>query len=63
MIERKENKNGVMIYYVEKEYDDDKLDKVMNTKLKRSDIQFIIDHDADVYTTSGELLLRFRKIN
>lgn len=33
----------------------------MNTKLKREDISFIIDHNADVYTVSGHLLLRFRK--
>jgi hypothetical protein len=61
MIDKKEKKNGIMIYYVDKNYDDEKMNKVMNTKLKRSDIDFIIDHDADVYTTNGELLLRFRK--
>ena len=32
MIEKKEKKGNVTIYYVKKEYDDDKLLKVMNTK-------------------------------
>ena len=37
----------------------------MNTKIKREDVQFIKDHDADVYCLEGtegrKLLLRFRK--
>lgn len=61
MIEKKEKKGNVTIYYVKKDYDDSKLNKVMNKKLKRSDIETIIDHDADVYTEDGNLLLRFRK--
>ena len=61
MIEKKEKKGNIMIYYVKKDYDDDKLQKIMNKKLKRSDIKIIIDHDADVYTEDGKLLLRFRK--
>lgn len=61
MIEKKEKKGNVMIYYVKKDYPDDKLGKVMDKKLKRSDIKVIIDHDADVYTEEGKLLLRFRK--
>ena len=61
MIEKKEKKGNVTIYYVKKDYDDSKLNKVMNKKLKRSDIEIIIDHDADVYTEDGKLLLRFRK--
>ena len=61
MIEKKEKKGGVTIYYVDKDYDDAKLSKVLNKKLKRSDIKDIIDDDADVYTTDGKLLLRFRK--
>ena len=61
MIEKKEKKGNVMIYYVDKEYNNDKLEKMMNKKIKRSDIKFIIDHDSDVYTTEGKLLLRFRK--
>jgi hypothetical protein len=61
MIEKKEKKGDVTIYYVDKDYDDTKLSRVMNKKLKRSDIKDIIDHDADVYTKEGKLLLRFRK--
>lgn len=61
MIERKEKKGGVMIYYVKKDYDDSKLSKVLNKKLKRDDIKTIIDHDADVYNEEGKLLVRFRK--
>jgi hypothetical protein len=61
MIEKKEKKGNIIIYYVKKDYDDSKLNKVLNKKLKRSDIETIIDHDADVYTEDGNLLLRFRK--
>ena len=61
MIEKKEKKRNVVVYYVKKDYDDSKLSKIMNKKLKSSDIKTIIDHDADVYTESGKLLLRFRK--
>ena len=61
MIEKKEKKGNVMIYYVKKEYDDDKMLTILNKKLKRSDIKTIIDHDADVYNENGMLLLRFRK--
>ena len=61
MIEKKEKKGGVTIYYVDKDYDDTEMQKKMNKKLKRGDIKTIIDHDADVYTNEGKLLLRFRK--
>ena len=61
MIYKKEKKGNVIIYYVKKDYDDNKLSKVMNKKLKRSDIKTIINEDADVYTENGKLLLRFRK--
>lgn len=61
MIEKKEKKGNITIYYVDKDYDDLKLEKVMNKKLKRSDIKDIIDEDADVYTKDGKLLLKFRK--
>ena len=57
----KERKNGIDIYIVEKEFDDSKMEKKMNTFVKREDIKNIIDEDADVYTTDEKLLLRFRK--
>ena len=59
IIEKKEGK--IVTYYVDKDYDNNKLTKVLNTKLRRNQIQFIIDHDADVYTKEGQLLLKFRK--
>jgi hypothetical protein len=62
MIDKKEKKGNITIYYVKKDYDNSKLDKVLNKKLKPSDIETIIDEDADVYDSeSGKLLLRFRK--
>jgi hypothetical protein len=61
MIDKKEVKNGITIYTVSPEYDEDKLEKKMNKFLKREDIKTIIDHDADVFTNDGKLLLRFRK--
>uniref|UniRef100_A0A6C0DLX1 2OGFeDO JBP1/TET oxygenase domain-containing protein n=1 Tax=viral metagenome TaxID=1070528 RepID=A0A6C0DLX1_9ZZZZ len=61
MIDKKEVKNGIAVYTVSPEYDENKLEKKMNKFLKREDIKTIIDHDADVYTNDGKLLLRFRK--
>jgi hypothetical protein len=61
MIIKKEKKGNITIYYVDKDYDDSKLSKVLNKKLKREQISTIIDEDADVYTKDGKLLIRFRK--
>jgi hypothetical protein len=61
MIEKKEKKGNVTIYYVDKDYDHDKLTKILDKKLKKTDIKDIIEDDADVYTKEGNLLLRFRK--
>lgn len=61
MIIKKEKKDGITIYYVDKNYDDAALAKVMDKKLRRDQIDTIIDHDADVYTADEKLLLRFRK--
>ena len=58
---KKEKKGGVTIYHFRKKIDDSKIDSIVNTKLKPSQIDFIIDHDADVYTEEGNLLLKFRK--
>jgi len=60
-LKKKEKKGDITIYYVKKDYDDNKLSKVLNKKLKRSDIKDFIDDDADVFTEEGTLLLRFRK--
>jgi len=61
MILKTETKGDVTIYHVDKDYDNSKLDKILNTKLKREQIKTIIDENADVYTKEGKLLLRFRK--
>ena len=61
MIVKKEKKGNITIYYVEKDYDNNKLQKVLNKKLKRDQIKTIIEDDADVFTTEGKLLIRFRK--
>jgi hypothetical protein len=61
MIVKQEKKGNVTIYYVDKDFDDTKLTQIMNTSLKRQQITHIIDHDADVYTVQGKLLLKFRK--
>jgi len=61
MIERKEKKGKIMLYYVKKDYDDEKMASLMNTMIKPNAIDYIIDHNADVYTNDGKLLLRFRK--
>jgi len=61
MIIKKEKKSGIWIYYVDKDYDDAHLEKKLSSKLTRAQIRTIIDHDSDVYTKEGTLLLRFRK--
>ena len=42
MIVKQEKKGNVTIYYVDKDFDDDKLTNIMNTHLKRQQIQHII---------------------
>ena len=61
MIIEKKNKKGIWEYIVDKEISDEKADKLEGTTVKPKQINFIIDHDADVYTKEGKLLLRFRK--
>ena len=62
MIDKKEKKGNVTIYYVKKDFDDAKMLKKMNKKLKRDDIKDIIDEDADVFDAeTNKLILRFRK--
>ena len=61
-ISKKEQKNGVTVYYLEKDVDDTKMEDIANSFLKRSQIPVIIDHDADVYSfPENTLLARFRK--
>jgi len=60
-IVKKEKKGNVTVYTVKKNFDDEKMEKKMNTFLKRDNIDTIITDDADVYGEDGKLLLRFRK--
>ena len=57
-----EKKNGnITIFTVDKDYDNNKLEHILNKKLNKDQIKNIIDTDADVYTKEGKLLLKFRK--
>lgn len=56
-----ESKNGIKIYYVDKDISDQQVEKKVGTKLKRNQIKMIIDHDSDVFTADGRIILRFRK--
>jgi len=58
---KKEKKGDLTIYHVDKLITDDKMETFKNTYVKPSQIKLIINHDADVYTQDGKLLLRFRK--
>lgn len=61
MLIKKEKKGNITTYIVKKDYDDSKLSKIMNKKLKSDEIKYIIKDDANVYTEDGKLLLVFRK--
>lgn len=57
----KKKVNGVMVYKVKADLTDEET-QAMNGKLCTDrTYKDIIDHDADVYTQDGHLLLRFRK--
>jgi len=58
---QKDQKTNIVKYIVDKDYDDVQLEKVKGTKLTMRSCKLVIDHDADVYTKDGSLLLRFRK--
>lgn len=61
MIIKEELKKGIKHYIVKKDYSDEALEKKLGSKLTNKSISNIIDHDADVFTEEGKLLLRFRK--
>jgi hypothetical protein len=61
MIIKKETIDGILVYHVRKNYDDDKMNAKMNTFVDKSDIKDVIEEDVDIYTEEGKLLLRFRK--
>lgn len=54
-------KKGVKVYVVEKICDDALVEQKLGKFCTPREAKFIIDHNADVYTTEGKLLLRFRK--
>ena len=56
-----EKKGGIIVYTVDKIIPDEKMNRLKNMYVTKSQIKLIIDHDADVYTNTGKLLLRFRK--
>ena len=56
-----EIKNDIKVYHVDKDISDEQTEKKASSKLRRDQIKTIIDHDADVYTADGRILLRFRK--
>ena len=60
-IVKKEKKGNIVVITVEKDYDDEKMEKKMNTLIRSDHIKTIIDYNADIYTNDGKLLLRFRK--
>ena len=61
MIIKKEKQGDVTVYHVDKDYDHAAMEKKMNHFVEPKDIKTVIDHDADVFTKEGKLLLRFRK--
>ena len=61
MIIKKERKQGINIYTVAKNLTDEEMELRMNRYVDKKDINTIIrNHDCDVYTEEGKLLMRFR---
>jgi len=58
---KKEKRGDVVVYHIKKALSDQEIEQRKNTYVKSEDIDFIIDHNADVYTEEGKLLLTFRK--
>jgi len=58
---KKEKINGITTYHLEKLISDEKMEKLFSKKIKPDLINLIIHDDADVYTTDGALLMKFRK--
>lgn len=61
MIVKEETVKGIKVYTVDKDMSDAALEKKVGTLLSERYASKIVDHDADVYTVDGKLLLRFRK--
>jgi len=52
---------GTEIILIPPKFEDSELPNYIGTFLQPSMIDIIIDHDADVYSTDGTLLAKFRK--
>jgi hypothetical protein len=61
MIVKHERKGGIDVYYVKKNITDAGMEKYKHQFVTPSLIDIILNHDADVYTDDGRLLLKFRK--
>jgi hypothetical protein len=60
-VTKTEKKGSLTVYTVDKRMDDEHAANLGNKFVSPSMIDFIIKDDADVFTTEGKLLLRFRK--
>ena len=62
MIIKKGKDSNVIIYYLDKDISDEKMNLLKNTYIKPSQISLIITDDTDVYNADGSvLLICFRK--
>ena len=61
MVIKKEKKGNITVYHVDKIIPDDKMAAMKNKRVIKDMIKMIINDDADVYTTDGKLLMKFRK--
>jgi hypothetical protein len=61
IIKKKKEANGIMVYTVKKDLTDEQTEKMNGKFCTDRSFKDLIDHDADVYTEEGDLLLKFRK--
>lgn len=61
IIKKEKGKDGVMIYTVRRDLTKEQEDAMNGKMCTNRTFKDVIDHDADVYTEDGELLIRFRK--
>lgn len=54
-------KNGVKVYTVRKDLTDEQTSAIEGKYVTNRHIKNLIDHDCDVYTEEGKLLMKFRK--
>ena len=61
IVKKEIGKGGVTVYTVKKDLTDEETEKMNGKYCTNRTFKNIIDHDADVYTEDGTMLLRFRK--